>query len=203
MEARAAVSISRPTKLSTGSRDPSGPRGATEARALELFARYAYPSWLRRHSLAVGRIADVLARAHADGGASLDAGAVALGAYLHDIGKSPRFAGDPREHNELSASALRAEGLGHLAELARRHPVYAPLDPALVPRDLAERIVFYADRRADLSVVSLADRIAGQARRHPEHAAQAPAELAAAREIERVIFSGLRFSPDDLASLVG
>lgn len=179
------------------------PSTDVERRALELFGRYEYPEWLREHSQAVGRIAAVLARAHAAAGAALDPAAVTLAGYLHDIGKSPRFAGDPRQHNELSAVALRDEGLAELAELARRHPVYAPADPALVPRDLAERIVYYADRRGDRRVVSLGERLAGQAERHPDYADRIPAQLAAAREIERAVFAGLPFGPDELAERVG
>lgn len=174
----------------------------TERRALALFERYEYPDWLCLHSLVVGRIAEVLARAHAAAGASLDAEAVTLAAYLHDIGKSPRFAGDPRQHNELSAEVLREERLGELAELARRHPVYAPADPDLVPRDLAERIVYYADRRGDRRVVSLEERLAGQAERHPGYAHRIPAQLAAARDIECLVFAGLPFGPDGLAERV-
>lgn len=174
-----------------------------ERQALDLFGRYGYPDWLREHSLVVGRIATVLARAHAEAGADLAVADVTLAAYLHDLGKSPRFAGDARPHEELSAQALRAEGLGALAELARRHPVYAPADPALVPRDLSERIVYYADRRGERRVVSLAERFAGQAARHPEHAAAIAAQLGAAHAIEREVFAGLPFGPDDLAGLVG
>ena len=178
-------------------------RLSTEARAAGFFDRYEYPDWLREHSLVVGRIANVLATAHADAGASLDPETVALAAYLHDIGKSPRFAGDPRQHHELSADVLRTEGLGELAELARRHPVYAPADPDLAPRDLAERIVYYADRRAGQAVVTLEERIRGQAERHPQYADRLAAQLDAARAIERLIFAGLPFGPDDLASRAG
>lgn len=183
----------RDVQLSTG----------TEGRALELFGRYGYPDWLREHSLVVGRIAAVIAEAHVAAGATLDRDAVTLAAYLHDLGKSPRFAGDPRQHHELSAVALRSEGLSPLAELARRHPVYAPADPDLVPRDLGERIVYYADRRGERRVVSLEERFAGQAERHPEHAQKIRDHLAAAWEIERLVFAGLPFGPDALAGLVG
>ena len=42
-----------------------------------------------------------------------------LGAYLHDIGRSPLLAGDPRDHNVLSGIVLAAEGLGACVEVAR------------------------------------------------------------------------------------
>ena len=175
---------------------------STEGRAVGFFDRYEYPEWLREHSLVVGRIAAALATAHLSAGAALDHGAVTLAAYLHDIGKSPRFAGDPRQHNELSAVALRDEGLGHLAELARRHPVYAPADPDLRPRDLAERIVYYADRRGERRVVSLEERLAGQAERHPDYAHRFADQLVAARLIEDLVFTGLPFGPGELAERV-
>src|SRR5690348_16311409 len=111
------------------------------------FDRYRYPEWLRRHSSVVGAIATRLAEAHAAAGGDLDVGQVVLGAYLHDIGKSPLLSGDGREHHVLGPLVLAAERLGELAELARRHPVYAPRDPATAPRSLAEKIVYYADRR--------------------------------------------------------
>ena len=63
--------------------------------------------------------------------------------------------GDERAHHLLGPLILSAEGLPALVELSRRHPVYAPRDPATVPRTLAEKIVYYADRRGGQEVVSL------------------------------------------------
>src|SRR5207248_1722010 len=114
------------------------------------FARYRYPDWLRTHSLVVGAVATRLAEAHLAAGHDVDVRTVALGAYLHDIGKSPLLAGDGREHHVLGPLVLAAEGLVELCQLARRHPVYAPRDPATAPRSLAEQIVYYADRRGGL-----------------------------------------------------
>lgn len=186
------------TELSTIIRT-EGPLTVAE-RAAVMFDRYRYPDWLREHSGLVGRIAGLLSAASAEAGALVDIPAVTLAGYLHDIGKSPLLAGDARPHEALSALVLAAEGLPELVEPARRHPVYAPLDPTLVPGTLAERIVYLADRRAGRSVVSLEERIAEQAARHPGFAAQRPAELAAARAIEAAVFAPLRFRPDALAA---
>jgi len=176
-----------------------GPPAVAE-RAAVVFDRYRYPDWLREHSRLVGRIAGLLAAASAEAGVAVDVPAVTLAGYLHDIGKSPLLAGDARPHEALSAFVLAAEGFPDLVEPARRHPVYAPLDPALIPRTLAERIVYLADRRGGQSVVSLDDRFAEQAARHPGFAAQRPAELAAARAIEAAVFAPLPFGPDALAA---
>ena len=130
---------------------------STLARA--LFARYRYPDWLQRHSLAAGRVARRIALAQHARGAAVDPRAATLGAYLHDIGKSPLLSGDGRPHETLGPLVLAAEGLSELAELSRRHPVYAPRHLETAPRTLEEKIVYYADRRAGQEIVSLEARI--------------------------------------------
>jgi HD superfamily phosphodiesterase len=179
------------------------PRAAAQAEAADFFERYAFPEWLRRHSEVVGAAALELGLALHSGGADVDVGRVALAGYLHDLGRSPLFAGDGREHNELSALALVAEGLPGLAELARRHPVWSVLDADLAPRTLEERVVFYADRRGGQSIVSIEERIAEQIQRYPEHADSARRALPYIREIERELFAALPFGPDGLAERVG
>src|SRR5882762_3199435 len=104
--------------------------------AERFFERYAFPYWLREHSRLVGSIAHTLARARAAAGDAIDVETVTLAAYLHDIGKSPLVAGDGRQHNELSALILAAEGLAACVEPARRHPIYSVLDASTTPRTL-------------------------------------------------------------------
>ncbi len=163
------------------------------------FSRYAYPEWLRTHSLLVGRIALLLALEH---GPRVDAERVGLAAYLHDIGRSPLLDGDGREHNELSALILCAEGLSECAELARRHPVYAVLDPRIAPRTLEERLVYYADRRGGMAVLPLDERITETAVRYPRYAEEIERSRPLAHEIERSLFEGLSLAPDQLADRV-
>ena len=168
-------------------------------KAERYFDRYRYPDWLRRHSRVVGAIATCLAKAHAAAGADLDARTVALGGYLHDIGRSPLLAGDGRDHHLLGPLVLAAEGLPELAELSRRHPVYAPRDPAMAPRTLAEKIVYYADRRGGQRVVTLEERIDEQLARFPELAQLRASDLATAKAIEAEVFTGIALRPEDLA----
>ena len=163
------------------------------------FDRYRYPEWLRTHSRAVAGVARRIADALAPHARDLDVRSVVLGAYLHDIGKSPLLAGDGRPHEVLGPLVLAAEGLGELAELSRRHPVYAPRDAATAPRTLAEKIVYYADRRAGQQVVTAAARIDEQLARFPDLAATRDADLAAVERIEAELFASLPFRPEDLA----
>lgn len=170
-----------------------------EQRAEAYFRRYAYPDWLRQHSRLVGRIATLVAEWR---GGAVDVEAVGLAGYLHDIGRSPLLAGDAREHNELSVLVLTAEGLGECAELARRHPVYAVLDEASMPRTPAERIVYYADRRGGMEILPMEERISETAARHPRYAEGIERSRPFAREIERELFEGLSMRPEDLAAAV-
>jgi len=166
--------------------------------AESYFLRYRYPRWLRVHSVVVGALATQLAQAHANAGAPLDLRAVGLGGYLHDIGKSPLLSGDGRDHNLVGPLVLAAEGLPELVELSRRHPVYAPRDRSTAPRTLAEKIVYYADRRGGQQVVTLEERIDEQLSRFPELAGRRDADLAMAKAIEAEVFAGIALRPEDL-----
>ncbi|MEX2046650.1 MAG: HD domain-containing protein [Chloroflexota bacterium] len=167
---------------------------STEAE--RFFDRYAYPDWLRAHSLLVGRIAETLVAVHR--GLKGEGRDIALAGYLHDIGRSPLVAGDTREHNELSALILAAEGLSGSVEPARRHAIYTVLDPATAPATLADKIVYIADRRGGMRVEPLEVRARDTARRHPRFAAEIERAVPIARTIEREVFAGLPFAPDEL-----
>lgn len=172
------------------------------ARAVRYFERYAYPDWLRQHSFVVGAVATTLVAARLSVGDDLDAEHVVLAAYLHDIGRSPLVAGEGREHNELSALILAAEGLDACVEPARRHPIYAVLDPATTPRTMAEKLVFIADRRGGMRVEGLAERAADTAARHPRYSDEITRAIPLAKDIERDVFAGLSFGIDELAAHV-
>ncbi|HKW77981.1 MAG TPA: HD domain-containing protein, partial [Candidatus Limnocylindria bacterium] len=141
-------------------------------------------------------------RARRLGAAAVDAETVVLAAYLHDIGRSPLVAGDRREHNELSALILAAEGLGGCVEPARRHAIYTVLDAATAPRTLADTLVYVADRRGGMRIESFEERAADTARRHPRYAAEIARAIPIGKELERAIFAGLPFGPDELAAHV-
>src|SRR2546427_13249944 len=86
---------------------------STEAE--RFFARYRYPDWLVTHSRVVGRIAATFVPARRPGAEPIDDDAVGLAGDLHDIGRRPLLAGDPRDHNILSALVLAAGGPGGCA----------------------------------------------------------------------------------------
>jgi len=170
--------------------------------AERFFERYAFPYWLRGHSRLVGAIAAALASERAAVGDAIDVDTVTLAAYLHDIGRSPLVAGDVREHNELSALILAAEGLPECVEPARRHAIYTVLDPRTAPRTTAEKLVYLADRRGGMKVESVEERAKDTAERHPKFATEIARAIPLAKEIEREVFAGLPFKPDELAARI-
>jgi len=167
-----------------------------------FFDRYAYPEWLRTHSRVVGAIGAVLARARMAAGDTLDQETVTLAAFLHDIGRSPLLKGDPREHNELSALVLSAEGLPKCVEPARRHAIYTVLDRATMPTTVEEKLVYIADRRGGMTVQGLEDRARDTAARHPRFADEIARAVPIALELEREVFRDLSFTPAQLADHV-
>jgi hypothetical protein len=166
------------------------------------FKRYRYPEWLETHSRVVGAIAEVLIAARRRGTTRIDAEAVVLAAYLHDIGRSPLLAGDPRDHNILSGLVLAAEGLDSCVELARRHAIYTVLDPELAPRTSDEKLVYVADRRGGQAVETLEERARDTARRNPKYAADIERAIPLATAVEREVFSDVTFRPEELAEKV-
>jgi 5'-deoxynucleotidase YfbR-like HD superfamily hydrolase len=188
MTARAGGVNARVTNLST--------------TAERYYERYGFPYWLRDHSRLVGAIANTLALARRARGDDVDVETVTLAGYLHDIGRSPLVAGDAREHNELSALILAAEGLPACAEPARRHPIYAVLDPATAPRTLEEKLVHVADRRGGLKIESLEERAKDTAARYPKYTEAIARAVPLSKAVEREVFAGLPFGIDDLATYV-
>ena len=168
-------------------------------KAERLWDRYRYPDWLAVHSRVVGRIAEALVAGLRPGRQPLEAGPIILGAYLHDIGRSPLLAGDERDHNILSGLVLAAEGEGACVELARRHAIYTVLDPDLAPRTAEEKLVYVADRRGGQSVETLEARAQDTARRNPRYAAEIARAIPLAKAMEREVFADIAFGPDELA----
>ena len=168
-------------------------------KAEGFFDRYRYPDWLETHSRVVGAIAEALVGARRRDAPKIDAEAVVIAAYLHDVGRSPLLAGDPRDHNILSGLVLAAEGQGACVELARRHAIYTVLDPDLAPRTAEEKLVYVADRRGGQSVERLEERAMDTAKRNPKYAAEIARAIPLAKAIEREVFADVSFGPDELA----
>jgi 5'-deoxynucleotidase YfbR-like HD superfamily hydrolase len=171
-------------------------------KAEPFYRRYRYPDWLETHSRVVGAIAETLVAARRPGAQQIDAEAVVLAACLHDVGRSPLLAGDPRDHNVLSGLVLAAEGLHRCVGPARRHAIYTVLDPELAPRTAEEKLVYVADRRGGQAVEGLEERARDTAMRNPKYAGEIERAIPLAKAIEREVFADVSFAADELAERV-
>ncbi len=199
----------------------------TESDCIALWDQYHTAMNVRDHLRAVCQVAMTVARAHADKGDKIDLDLVQAGALLHDL---LRFVGMqqlklnlfktapsnedlecwrdlslkyPRlQHAEAAALELRErEFPEELCKVVRKHDYFLILDPIDGPVTLAEKIIYYADKRVlHDRIVSLDDRLKDGKLRYPQFATSARAELAtqAIYELERELFEGLKLKPEDV-----
>jgi ribosomal protein L31E len=142
--------------------------------AARLMRSLEPPDWLLRHSRAVAEVAAFLAARSAGRGISIDRRLAETAAFLHDADKALP-PDDPLRglgHGHGSARWLELRGFPELGVAVEHHPVTRLRDGAwfeswLKASRAEDRIVAYADKRAQQRLVSLDDRFAGWRRRHP------------------------------------
>jgi len=132
------------------------------------------PPWFVRHARAVAEVAGWLA-ARIDGrGTPVDRRLVESAALLHDADKAlpPDDPARALPHGDGSAAWLTRQGHPELARPVANHPITRLLDGERYQRWAAfasreERIVVYADRRAQQRLVSMEARFESWRRRYP------------------------------------
>jgi putative nucleotidyltransferase with HDIG domain len=141
--------------------------------AARLLRSLEPPDWLLRHSRAVAEVAAFLAARTAQRGVPVDRRLAESAALLHDADKALR-PDDPLRglgHGHGSARWLELRGFPELAVAVEHHPVTRLRDGAwfdvwLEASRPEDRIVAYADKRAEQRLVSLDARFADWHRRH-------------------------------------
>jgi HAD superfamily hydrolase (TIGR01509 family) len=172
------------------------------AACLALLAEQGAPPQLVAHSQAVAEVAFRLAARLRDRGEAVDPLLAHRGGLLHDLDKVS--AKEPtRPHGEWSGTILRERGFPQLAAIARRHVVFAILDPRTRPVTWEERIVFYADKVVEgETVVGVRERIAALIQRYPGAALKLASCLPLVLTLEEEIASGLGTPPSQLLARV-
>jgi putative nucleotidyltransferase with HDIG domain len=176
------------------------------------------PPWFVRHSRAVAEVAGWLA-ARIDGrGTPVDRRLVESAALLHDVDKAlpPDDPARALAHGDGSAAWLTRHGHPELARAVANHPVTRMRDGESYKRWAAfasreERIVAYADRRAEQRMVSMDARFESWRRRYPRvsvdgrEASWDEAELRAVRaradRLEADVCRAARVAPGDVRRL--
>lgn len=109
---------------------------------------------LLAHVHLVATLAEHLARRLRDAGEDVDPALAHRGGLLHDMAKdtAKKMA---RSHEVVACEMLMARGQPELAEIARRHAMWAPLTEDQVPETWEQKVVYYADR------IALHERLVG------------------------------------------
>ena len=174
------------------------------AAAAALFLSVSPKPWLGRHAAAVADVASFLAVRALREGHLVDRGLVEAAAILHDLDKAlPRA--DPLRalgHGHAGAKWLLERGFDELAPAVDSHPVGrlndGPFEDWVRATTIEQRIVAYADKRAQQRIVTLDQRFARWTRKHPDNARS----LAVAREraslLENEICGLAGVSPDQV-----
>ena len=145
----------------------------SHAAAAALLLSLSPSVWLRRHASAVADVASFLAVAAVREGHRVDRPVVEAAALLHDLDKALP-ADDPVRrlgHGHAGAQWLLARGYGELAPAVDSHPVGRltdqPYEEWIKSTTIEQRIVAYADKRAQQRIVTLDQRFGRWDRRHP------------------------------------
>jgi putative nucleotidyltransferase with HDIG domain len=153
---------------------------------------------LLAHVRLVAAIAEHLAGRLADAGEPVDPVLAHRGGLLHDLAKlsAKKVA---RSHEVMAAEILLAEGQPKLAEIARRHAMWAPLTEGQKPGTWEQKLVYYADRIAQHDrLVGIDARMLEIAERRPELRDRIEAYRVAAQSQEAEIAARLGLSLPEL-----
>jgi len=165
----------------------------TSEKSLKLLEKYEIKGDILKHSKLVNKIAMFLGRRLKERGEKLNLKLLNAISLLHDIGKV-KSDETGKEHADEGKEILIKEGYSEIAELIPKHRIdkiyYESLDT------WEEKILYYADRRAGVKIMSLEKRIKDMLTRHPQLEKDIPKFKPKIKELEREIFNILKINKD-------
>jgi putative nucleotidyltransferase with HDIG domain len=172
-----------------------------------LMERYAMLPNIRRHSLLVARIADLLATRLQDNvqGQPPVRQLCVSGALLHDIAKTPCLK-DACDHAETGAAICAQHGYPEIAEIVAGHVMLNDFSLEQYKQGIfqAREIVYYADKRVRHdAIVSLSERldyiIENYGKNDDRLHGLIRENFGKCEQLEGFLFNFLDFSPEELA----
>ncbi|MBI2134092.1 HD domain-containing protein [Candidatus Woesearchaeota archaeon] len=134
-------------------------------QCFELLWHHGVPSEVIRHSVSVCRFALGIAAKRKDVNIKL----LEASCLLHDIGKMDSIVKGGK-HELIGSRILIKHGYGEVARVIRKHSLHYILDKKKAPREIEEKILFYADKRVmGHRVVSLKRRLDDLRERYPQY----------------------------------
>ncbi len=148
-----------------------------------------------RHSLKVNQLAMFLGKKLKDKGEDVNLELLEVSSLLHDVGK---LLGDKiGSHITAGCKILNERGLPDIANIIKKHPIYAILNEDTTPKTWEEKLVFYADRRVmEDKIVSLDERTNDHAKRKPKIKKILPKVLPKIKKLEDEIFNIIGIEKD-------
>jgi putative nucleotidyltransferase with HDIG domain len=160
------------------------------------------PQDLLTHIYAVASTAYLLAAWLKAAGQVVDPVLVHRGGLMHDLAKMKAMEGSSEEridHGELAARLLLERGEPALAECARRHGLFALIQPDLAPRTWEEKLVFFADKLVEGSrIAGLDERIVSLRRRYAHNSEKIAAMAPALFTLQDEVCAALGFPAGEL-----
>lgn len=173
-----------------------------------LMQEHAMLANIRRHSLVVARVTDLLVTGLAENGSGQplpDRQLCVSGALLHDIAKTLCLDGSC-DHARTGAEICRRKGYPEIAAIVEEHVILQDHNPDRYCKGLfsAREIVYYADKRVrHHEIVSLDERLEYIINNYGNNDARLHALIRANFEqcvqLESLLFKFLPFSPEQLA----
>ncbi|XOF33743.1 MAG: HD domain-containing protein [Candidatus Electrothrix sp. YB6] len=177
------------------------------AACAALMDQYAMLPNIRRHSLLVARIAEVLAVGLQHSSVVSSAPDLQLcvsGALLHDIAKTPCLEKGCR-HDEAGAAICLRHGYPEIAEIVGRHVMLRDFAPDRYAQGIfqAQEIVYYADKRVRHdAIVPLEERLEYILEKYGKNDEQLHRQIrnnfSRCGQLEKTLFSFLDFPPEEV-----
>lgn len=123
-----------------------------------LWDKYQVPENIRKHSIAVTKVAIKIAKKLKNQGLALDSDLVYTACMLHDIAKAKCLHQD-KKHTIEGARILKQEGYPKIAKIVAKHGLNVILEKNGLD-SVEAKIVYYADKRINHDkIVSLTERL--------------------------------------------
>ncbi len=168
-------------------------------------------SWLQEQNLTQNLLAHVHAVASAAyllavwlraSGQPVDPLLAHRGALLHDLAKLKALERSPEQrisHAELAALILKDRAEPQLAEIARRHPLFALIQPEAAPRTWEEKLVYFTDKLVETSrLAGLEERIASLRQRYPSDSEKIASMIPALLTLQQELCTALALPSEEL-----
>lgn len=170
----------------------------------KLMDKYNMLDNIKAHSVIVEKVAIIIAKGLVEAGANLSLEKVTAGALMHDIGKTLCL-NTNINHAPKGKEICKQNGFDEIADIVDEHITLHNYEKNSPIQE--KEIIYYSDKRVNHdSVVSLDERLdyllGRYAFKNEEIANAIKINIEMCREVEKKLFSSLKFNPDELADLI-